>query len=135
MNVFRQFLKHIKLNNHLNPQNEKIFNMKKYITTVLTLFIVLTSFADIRLPSVLSSNMVLQQKSTVKLWGWCSPAEKIAVITSWNNKTDSVVGTRDANWEINGMNENGTHENDRNNKKEWFAFSLTFRQLGEMSFL
>jgi len=58
------------------------------------------SSADIRLPSVLGNNMVLQQQSTVKLWGWSSPAEKIFITTSWNNKTDSVVATRDANWQI-----------------------------------
>jgi sialate O-acetylesterase len=45
--------------------------------------------------------MVLQQQSTVKLWGWCAPGEKIFVTTSWDNKRDSVVGTRDANWQIN----------------------------------
>lgn len=44
--------------------------------------------------------MVLQQQSAVKLWGWASPAEKIYVITSWNNKVDSIVATRDANWVI-----------------------------------
>jgi sialate O-acetylesterase len=58
------------------------------------------SFADIRLPSVISNNMVLQQQSEVKLWGWSAPAEKIYVTTSWNNKTDSTIATRDANWQI-----------------------------------
>lgn len=57
--------------------------------------------ANIRLPSVLGSNMVLQQQSSVKLWGWSSPAETIIVTTSWNNKTDTVIATRDANWKIN----------------------------------
>jgi len=42
--------------------------------------------------------MVLQQQSTVKLWGWSNPAEKIWVTTSWDNKTDSVVASRDAQW-------------------------------------
>jgi sialate O-acetylesterase len=56
--------------------------------------------AEIRLPSVLASHMVLQQNSTVKIWGWSAPAEKILIQTSWNNKLDSTVGTRDANWSI-----------------------------------
>lgn len=75
--------------------------MKKLITINLFLSITAISFADIRLPAVLGSNMILQQQSTVKLWGWYSPVEKILVTTSWNNKTDSVVATRDANWQIN----------------------------------
>lgn len=44
--------------------------------------------------------MVLQQQSSVALWGWSSPSEKIFVTTSWNNKTDSIVATRDAKWKI-----------------------------------
>jgi sialate O-acetylesterase len=44
--------------------------------------------------------MVLQQQSAVKLWGWCNPAEKITITTSWNNKTDTLKGTRDANFQV-----------------------------------
>ncbi|MCL4483073.1 MAG: MmpS family protein, partial [Bacteroidetes bacterium] len=40
--------------------------------------------AEVRLPSILGSHMVLQQKSEVNLWGWCSPSEKIYVKTSWD---------------------------------------------------
>jgi len=74
--------------------------MKRLIFSILCLLSVMISAADIRLPSVLGNNMVLQQQSAVKLWGWSSPAEKVFVTTSWNNKTDSVVATRDANWQI-----------------------------------
>ena len=44
--------------------------------------------------------MVLQQQSKVKLWGWAAPTEIIFITTSWNNKTDSVKTTRDANWQL-----------------------------------
>jgi len=56
------------------------------------------SFANVRLPSVLSDNMVLEQHSTVKLWGWCDAGEKIFITPSWSQMTDSVVGTRDGRW-------------------------------------
>ena len=52
---------------------------------VLLLFLVLLQTvslklsADIRLPAILGSHMVLQQKSEVNLWGWCAPSEKIIV--------------------------------------------------------
>jgi len=58
------------------------------------------SFAGIRLPAVISSNMVLQQQSGVTLWGWADPAEKVVVSTSWNNGKDSVVATQNATWKI-----------------------------------
>ena len=38
------------------------------------------ALAEVRLPSIIGSHMVLQQKSEVELWGWCEPpaAGKIA---------------------------------------------------------
>jgi len=58
------------------------------------------SFAGIRLPAIISSNMVLQQRSAVALWGWADPAEKIIITTSWDNRIDSVVTTSGATWKI-----------------------------------
>jgi sialate O-acetylesterase len=58
------------------------------------------SFANVRLPAVLSDNMVLQQHSTTKLWGWCEPGEKIFITPSWSNGRDSVQGSRDGRWQI-----------------------------------
>lgn len=69
--------------------------------TVLLLLQSILSMANIRLPAILGNNMVLQQQSIVKLWGWAAPGEKIFVQISWNNKTDSTTATRDANWQIN----------------------------------
>jgi len=58
-------------------------------------------FAQVRLPSVISDHMVLQQKSNIKLWGWASPAEKIYLTPSWSNVTDSVIADNNARWQIN----------------------------------
>lgn len=74
--------------------------MKKAYLSFILLLVVIHSIAEIRLPSVIGSNMVLQQKSTDLLWGWCDPAEKIYVTTSWDNHTDSATGTRDAKWSV-----------------------------------
>lgn len=76
-----------------------MLRMKKIIV-LTTLFFVSVSYANVRLPAILSSNMVLQQQSNVKLWGWAGPAEMIYITTSWNNKTDSVKASRDANWQL-----------------------------------
>jgi len=74
--------------------------MRRLMIAALFLIWSICSFADVRLPSVLSSHMVLQQQSTVKLWGWAGPGDKVFVTTSWDHKTDSVQVTRDANWQI-----------------------------------
>ena len=73
---------------------------KIVVSSILFFLIASVSHANIRLPAVLGSNMVLQQQSKVKLWGWAAPAEMIYITTSWNNKTDSVKTTRDANWQL-----------------------------------
>jgi sialate O-acetylesterase len=78
--------------------------MKKFFCPsllIITFFISSIAVAGIRLPAVISSNMVLQQKSTPALWGWADPSEKIYVTTSWNNVTDSTTGSSNATWKIN----------------------------------
>ena len=55
---------------------------------------------EVRLPAVLASDMVLQQRSNVKFWGWSEPREKIFITTSWDHRTDSVKGSRDGKWEL-----------------------------------
>lgn len=57
--------------------------------------------ADLRLPQILASNMVIQQNSTVKLWGWGNPGEKAIVTTSWNNKKDSTRVDGNGKWQLN----------------------------------
>ena len=74
--------------------------MKNLCLFFLLLAACLIGRANVRLPNVLSSNMVLQQHSSVHLWGWCEPTEKIHIRTSWGSPIDSVTGTRDGNWQI-----------------------------------
>jgi sialate O-acetylesterase len=76
--------------------------MKRSISPVIILFAVMAlSFrvsAEVRLPSILGSHMVLQQNSEVNLWGWCAPSEGISVKTSWDTTRYVTVGTSGARW-------------------------------------
>ena len=36
--------------------------------------------AQLRLPAIISSGMVLQQNDSASLWGWGNPAEKISAV-------------------------------------------------------
>ena len=65
----------------------------------LILNALLTS-AAVRLPSIIGSHMVLQQQSEVKLWGWCAPAEKVTVKTSWDTITYKTIGSSSAKWSL-----------------------------------
>ncbi|MCU7550203.1 sialate O-acetylesterase [Chitinophagaceae bacterium LB-8] len=59
-----------------------------------------TLFAQLRLPAIIGSHMVLQQNSDVKLWGWCAPSEKIKINTTWDTTTYSAVGSGNAKWSV-----------------------------------
>ena len=56
--------------------------------------------AQLRLPAIISSGMVLQQNDSASLWGWGNPAEKIIVTTSWDNRTDTATVNNRANWKV-----------------------------------
>jgi sialate O-acetylesterase len=74
--------------------------MKSVFLSCLLVWMYHVSVANVRLPSVIADDMVLQQQSSARLWGWSEPEEKIYITTSWNNRTDSVKGTRDGNWMV-----------------------------------
>lgn len=56
--------------------------------------------AAIRLPALISDNMVLQQNSRIILWGWASPGEKIMIQPSWINKKINVAADDKGNWKL-----------------------------------
>ncbi len=72
----------------------------KIVLIVIAAIIKMQCTGQLRLPAVLSSNMVLQQNDSVLLWGWGNPAEKVFVNTSWDNKTDSTMTSNGAKWNI-----------------------------------
>ncbi|WP_448635584.1 sialate O-acetylesterase [Pedobacter panaciterrae] len=74
--------------------------MKKPLLFLILTFLTFSLYANIRLPNILGSNMVLQQKSTTKFWGWGLPGEKIKITTSWDNKTIEALTDGNASWQI-----------------------------------
>lgn len=56
--------------------------------------------ASVRLPSVIGSHMVLQQKSEVTIWGWCDVDEHIKLKASWDTTTYTTVGSSFAQWSV-----------------------------------
>ena len=75
---------------------------KNRLIAVLLITITASVFADVKLPAVVSDNMVLQQKSSATLWGWADPGEKISIKASWQmffgKKTTKA--DKDGNWKV-----------------------------------
>ncbi len=70
----------------------------KAFFAAIFLFSVTTLHAKVKLPSILSDNMVLQQKTAAKLWGWAKENVKIKVTTSWDKKTYETTSDTKGNW-------------------------------------
>jgi sialate O-acetylesterase len=71
--------------------------MKKILALVL---LATTSWANVTLPSILNSNMVLQQQTDIMIWGWADPTEKVTVSASWESRPVSTTCTDNAIWKV-----------------------------------
>ncbi|CAD0009353.1 sialate O-acetylesterase [Flavobacterium chungangense] len=74
----------------------------------LSLFLIFLSAsfsikAQVKLPALVSDNMVLQQNTKVNLWGWASPNEKINIQLGWQNSSIEVVANSTGDWKV-GVN-------------------------------
>jgi len=54
--------------------------------------------ANVRLPAVISDNMVLQRGVTVPIWGWAEPGEQILVSVSWHTMAWAVTADEHGKW-------------------------------------
>jgi sialate O-acetylesterase len=55
--------------------------------------------SDIKLPSLIGDNMLLQQKSNATIWGTATPGHKITVTASWNVRGQAIAG-KDKKWSV-----------------------------------
>ena len=72
--------------------------LRNFVLLSVLVLVSFTSQAEVRLPNVFSSNMMLQQNKEVAIWGWASPGEQIKITGSWNNKTVEVKTNSGAKW-------------------------------------
>ncbi len=56
--------------------------------------------AEVKLPAIVSSNMVLQRNTTVKLWGWADAKEKITIDLSWIQKKINIEADGEGTWSV-----------------------------------
>jgi sialate O-acetylesterase len=74
---------------------------KKYpYTILLALLLPGQLLANVKLPALIADNMVLQQKSKIRLWGWADAGEAIEISTGWNNGTKKTVTDQNGSWQI-----------------------------------
>ncbi len=70
------------------------------LVAISILLIVQSVMAEVKLPAIVSSNMVLQRNTTITLWGWADPDEKISIEASWLKEAMNVKADSKGNWRI-----------------------------------
>jgi len=70
------------------------------ISLVLLLVNAVAVFADIKLPAVISDNMVLQRGKKAPIWGWAEPGEKVRVKGSWQLFGTSTKAKDNGKWMV-----------------------------------
>jgi sialate O-acetylesterase len=71
---------------------------KLLLFSFICLMIMPAAFSNVRLPRILSSNMVIQRNTEFKIWGWADKGEKISV--SFNELKRSTKAGKDGKWMV-----------------------------------
>lgn len=79
---------------------------------LISALIALPCSAEVRLPKLLSSNMVLQQNRQVTIWGWADAGESVSVTCSWLDKRFTTKANDEGHWsvEVNTQKAGGPHK-------------------------
>lgn len=73
---------------------------KMFICAAAALFVAAGVEAKVVLPAILSSNMVLQQQTDVRLWGEAKPQSVVTVKVSWSETPVCTKAADDGFWEL-----------------------------------
>ncbi len=70
------------------------------IATLIISFVLAGQFAlaEVKLPKIFSTNMVLQQGTEIPVWGWAEPGERVVV--QFNGATSRAKANKEGKWKI-----------------------------------
>ncbi len=73
--------------------------MKKgFFLFVLMALLAVNAEAKVRLPHVIGDNMVLQQQTEARLWGWAKAGKTVTVTTSWSDQVVKAKADKSGKW-------------------------------------
>lgn len=77
-----------------------IMKQKRTLWFVAFLIVTIHIKAEIRLPSIFSDNMLLQQDTDVKIWGWGDKDDSLIIEPSWTSNKYKVIVDKNSKWEL-----------------------------------
>ncbi|MBX2944852.1 MAG: sialate O-acetylesterase [Cyclobacteriaceae bacterium] len=63
------------------------YRIKLFLTTILIAFVGLAK-ANVILPAIFSDHMVLQQNTSITIWGWAKALEEVKITVSWDSSKE-----------------------------------------------
>lgn len=58
----------------------------------------ITAQNKLRLPRLVSDNMVIQQSTQINIWGWAEKNKTVEINASWNNAVQSTQSDKEGKW-------------------------------------
>ncbi|QIK61088.1 sialate O-acetylesterase [Dysgonomonas sp. HDW5A] len=74
--------------------------MKKISSFLLLFVIALALHAELKLPAIFSNNMLLQQNTEVKLWGWADKGLTVSISPSWSEQKYTAKADNSGKWNL-----------------------------------
>ena len=74
--------------------------MKRYFILFLVGCVSISMMAKVKLPHLISNNMLLQQQQKVRIWGWDKPGKQVVVVPSWSQKRYTTRTNMQGEWEV-----------------------------------
>jgi sialate O-acetylesterase len=76
-----------------------LFVMRTTLLILILLLLSTTVLADVKLPHIISSGMVLQREMPIPIWGWAEPDEQVSV--TFAGKTLVTKAVENGTWKLN----------------------------------
>ena len=77
--------------------------IRRLVTLSLLGLSIMGAQAKVRLPHILGDNMIIQQNTDVRLWGWDKPGTQVKVSTSWSSQVALTKAGKDGKWLVRGQ--------------------------------
>ncbi len=68
------------------------------LTLAIWVFYTYGTQAKVRLHHLVADNMIIQQQTDVRLWGWTKPGRKVVATTSWSNQKSEAKANEQGRW-------------------------------------
>lgn len=72
--------------------------MKRLLGMVALVAMATGMQAKVKLPHILCDNMVIQQQTDVRLWGWAKAGRKVTATTSWSDQRAEAKADKEGRW-------------------------------------